>query len=385
MYSVSDFGGMLVDEGRMQPYLAALKRHIRPDTIVLDIGTGTGIFALMACQFGARHVYAVEPSDAIEVGRQQAQDNGYASKITFIHDMSTKINLPEKANVIVSDLRGELPFCSLNIPSIIDARERHLAESGVMIPQRDTIRIALAHSPLQYEHHIKPWVTDEFNLDLQSALRWVNNTPWSDYLGLSREENRVGEDKTWVTLDYNTITSPNATGNLDWVIDEPVTAHGLRIWFDAELAEGLGFSNHPDLEDLVYGRWFLPFQVPVVLTPGNHLRVVLTANLVGDDYVWRWKTVVYAEEGQDEEIISFEQSSFMQMPLSLPQLRKRAANFKPDLSQDGELCLEVMTLMQQGKQLEAIAESLVIQFPDIFPNWQDALPLVGKLSEKYSK
>ena len=95
MASVSGYGNMLADNGRMAPYVAALRKAVGPDSVVLDIGTGTGIFALLACQFGARHVYALETNDAIELGRQQAEANGYSEKITFIHDSSSRISLPE--------------------------------------------------------------------------------------------------------------------------------------------------------------------------------------------------------------------------------------------------------------------------------------------------
>ncbi|MGE5462576.1 MAG: 50S ribosomal protein L11 methyltransferase, partial [Syntrophothermus sp.] len=69
MYSIAEFGHMIADERRTDAYVAALQHAVRPDSIVLDMGTGTGIFAMLACQFGARHVYAVEPGDAIHIAR----------------------------------------------------------------------------------------------------------------------------------------------------------------------------------------------------------------------------------------------------------------------------------------------------------------------------
>ena len=43
MYSISSFGSMITDKGRMDPYVTALQNAVRPDSIVMDIGTGTGI------------------------------------------------------------------------------------------------------------------------------------------------------------------------------------------------------------------------------------------------------------------------------------------------------------------------------------------------------
>ena len=95
MYNILDYGAMIADKGRMDPYVMALRDAVAHDSIVMDIGTGTGVFALLACHFGARHVYAIEPNDAIQVGRELAAANGFSEKITFIQALSNKITLPE--------------------------------------------------------------------------------------------------------------------------------------------------------------------------------------------------------------------------------------------------------------------------------------------------
>jgi hypothetical protein len=51
---------MLDDGVRTSAFLAALRRVVGPEDVVVDIGTGTGILAAGAAQAGARHVYAIE-------------------------------------------------------------------------------------------------------------------------------------------------------------------------------------------------------------------------------------------------------------------------------------------------------------------------------------
>lgn len=53
-YSVSGFGGMAADRARILAYSEALRRVITPDSVVVEIGTGTGVMAMHACQLGAR-------------------------------------------------------------------------------------------------------------------------------------------------------------------------------------------------------------------------------------------------------------------------------------------------------------------------------------------
>ena len=89
MYSIADYGAMISDKVRMGAFVRALREAVKPGAVVIDIGTGTGIFALLACRFGARRVYAIEPDDAIQVAREIAVANGCADRIEFIQAMST--------------------------------------------------------------------------------------------------------------------------------------------------------------------------------------------------------------------------------------------------------------------------------------------------------
>src|SRR5437867_2580258 len=144
MYSIADYGAMISDEVRMGAFVRALRQAVKPGAVVIDIGTGTWIFALLACRFGARRVYAIEPDDAIQVAREIAVANGCADRIEFIQDLSTGVTLGERADVIISDIGGVLPWFQQHIPSIADARRRFLAPGGALIPQRDTAWAAVA-------------------------------------------------------------------------------------------------------------------------------------------------------------------------------------------------------------------------------------------------
>ncbi|MGB5528001.1 MAG: 50S ribosomal protein L11 methyltransferase, partial [Gemmatimonadota bacterium] len=110
MYGLYDFGLMLADRVRTQAYTEALRQAVTPGCTVLEIGTGTGLFAMLARRMGAGRVFAVEVLDTIDLAPQVAQANGIAEGIEFIKGFSTRMELPVKADVLVSDLRGTLPL-----------------------------------------------------------------------------------------------------------------------------------------------------------------------------------------------------------------------------------------------------------------------------------
>src|SRR5215203_4139717 len=127
MYSLHFYGQMIADGPRVQAYAEALRRTVTPNSVVMDLGGGRSIFELLACKFGARHVYAVEPENVIGLAREAAAANGFPELIEFFEKPSTEITVSEPADIIISDLRGVLPWFQQHIPSLIDARKRLLA------------------------------------------------------------------------------------------------------------------------------------------------------------------------------------------------------------------------------------------------------------------
>ena len=143
MYSLSDYGNMIADAWRFGAYAKALAKAVRTGDAVAEIGCGPGVFSLLACRAGARRVYAIESEDSIEFARALAAANGFAERIEFIQSDSRKAELPERVNVIVSDIRGTLPLSGSAVAAIEDARQRFLTPGGVLIPQKDTLYAAV--------------------------------------------------------------------------------------------------------------------------------------------------------------------------------------------------------------------------------------------------
>ena len=89
-YSLAGYGEMIADRVRVEAYSRALRAAIRPGSVVLDIGTGPGILAVLACRFGAGRVFAIEANPVIQLAREIAAANRCADKIEFIEDLSHK-------------------------------------------------------------------------------------------------------------------------------------------------------------------------------------------------------------------------------------------------------------------------------------------------------
>lgn len=176
MYSLAAYGDMIRDRGRMDAYATALRAAVTPGATVVDIGTGTGIMAFLACKYGAATVWAIEPADVIETARAIAHANGLGDRVRFVQKRSTSLTLPEPADVVVSDLRGVLPLFQHHVPSIVDARRRLLKPGGTLIPRRDVLRVAVAGAGALYERHVTPWERNDYGLDMRAVSRLETNT-----------------------------------------------------------------------------------------------------------------------------------------------------------------------------------------------------------------
>jgi protein arginine N-methyltransferase 1 len=373
---------MILDVTRINAYADALRKVTNPDTVVVDIGAGTGIFALLACQFGARHVYAIEPSDIIQLAKELALENKCAGRITFLQGQSTEVALPEKAHVIVSDIRGVLPFFQTHIPSIIDARQRFLADGGVLIPECDILWLAVTHSPDQYASHTKPWEENPQEIRMDAARRMSINT-WSK--GKPREEDLLTEPVSWSRLDYLTVTEPDVRAEITSDVVRSGIAHGLTVWFDTILSGGRGLSNAPGQPETVYSSGFLPFSEPIPVERSDTVKIVLQADLVVDEYVWRWSTLVRGGGSSPQIKADFRQSTLYGTLMSMSRLRKAAADHVPILDEEGQVERMVLTLMDGVRSLSEIARQLTNLFPRRYKNWLDALPEVGRISQQFSQ
>src|SRR5207237_10627608 len=109
-----------------------------------------------------------------------------------------------------------------------------------------------------------------------------------------KPEQLLSEPVCWSTVDYGEVDSPDICAQISWCAARDGTAHGVAVWFDAELANGIAFSNHPRAPQTIYGNGLFPFTEPVDLSAGERAELRLSARMIHDDYVWRWDTDLFS-------------------------------------------------------------------------------------------
>jgi type I protein arginine methyltransferase len=379
MYTLRDYGDMIADRERFQAYSEALCNALRPNDVVLEIGCGPGLLALMAGRAGARKVYAIESEEIVHHARDLAIANGLADRVEFLHGDSRNLRIPEPANIIISDLRGSLPFFDHAVTAVEDARQRFLAPGGIMIPRRDLLKAAIVDATEYYSHLTSPWRGSASGIDLSRSLALVLNECYTTYFKTGQ---LLTEPRSWCVLDYQAGAAANAAGDLCFQTVSAGTAHGVCMWFETELADGIGFSTGPSDRRGVYGQRFFPWLQAVSVEAGQKIHVSLRADLVGDEYVWQWETRIC---GSDSIARHFQQSTFQGANFTPESLRRRAADFVPSLSEEGQADRWLLQAMDGKTSLQQMAQAAAQRFPAIFPRWEKALHRAAELARQFSR
>lgn len=330
-YSLDDYVAMIADPRRTGPYARALQRMVSSDSIVLDLGAGFGYFAVLAAKLGARHAYAIEPNDVIALGPQLARANGVADRVTFIHGDSRETDLPERATLLVEDVRGVMPLHAGRFELLADARARLLTDDAQYVAVRDHVVAAPARHPAEVRSKRETLHSEIHGVRLHTLLPPACGDSQRVRPGV---EDLLGPGCRLGTLDLRTRTDTRFEGFGAWRMDTDALVEGFVVWFESELWGGEQFSAGPGPEQTVHGCLYLPLLEPMPTPRGSDLGLRFCAIPAGTDYTWTWECRL--DTSSAETIHTPRQSSLSGLVLTPQRLRSLSESHRPTLGREGQ-------------------------------------------------
>lgn len=364
----------LADRPRVEALRRAIHATIQPGDVVLDLGCGTGLLGLIACEAGAKHVYAVDSGGMIEIARAIARDSAFAGRITHVAGHSMAIDLPERADALVFDQIGRLGFEAGLLEFALDARQRLLKPGARIMPGPVTVHVAMGISP-EIRSRIDFWSTTPAGIDTSAAMTTARNTGYPiepEYVTLASDHAPVMrlDAATWneEPLAGEALLTATSSGNID----------GLAGWFSAELSPGVVMTNAPDDPRRINRRVaFLPFDEPMAIAAGDVLRVKL--RLLPGDSILAWEAARL--DGSDRRSQSIWKGM---LPVLETRRRTRDAAI-PVLSARGAARRTVLDLCDGTRTVRDIELALAARHPDLFTSDREAAVFAAEVLAVYAE
>jgi acyl-CoA synthetase (AMP-forming)/AMP-acid ligase II len=287
VYDELIYQGLTHDTLRNQRYLRALRRHA-PGRVVLDVGTGAdAILARLAVEAGARHVYAVELLErSFLSARARIRELGLEDRVTVVHGDARFVELPEPADVCVSEIVESIAGGE-GAALVLDYARRLLAPGATMIPARAWTRVAAVTLPEEVRcdpafprtaaHYVRRiWEQVGHPFDLRLCIRGFP----ADHV--------LSTAATYEELDF--AAGPAAAEYVrheELAVERAGRLDGLLLWLRMELAEGETLDILEE-ETAWFPVYFPLFDPGVEAAPGDRLRLECFAALpeggVAPDY-----------------------------------------------------------------------------------------------------
>ncbi|MGJ8696619.1 MAG: methyltransferase domain-containing protein [Verrucomicrobiaceae bacterium] len=272
---LSNHGAMLQDEVRCQAFRDALFEVVTPDSVVLDIGAGTGILSIFAAQAGAKQVYAVERSPVAQQAKKIITANGLSDRITVLQAEMETLELPEKVDVIVSEWLGGYGVDENLLPIVIQARDRWLKPGGLMIPGTTTSWMAPAYDKYLQEE-IDFWNGQPYGVDLSILSDDAQRRSEPSCHHIKPDDLACEAQHMW-TIDSHTCTADRANGTfeakLEFIAESNTVINSLAAWFETKSALTVELSNAPSCPDTHWGRTVFPIGKTVFVEKGTRIKV----------------------------------------------------------------------------------------------------------------
>jgi type II protein arginine methyltransferase len=244
------------------------------DVHVLDIGTGTGLLAMMAARAGAGRVTACESVGPLaEIARDIVARNGFADRITVIHKRSVELaigdDLPGPADLLVAEIVDAGLLNEAILATIADARARLLKPGAAIIP----------HSAVIYAMPIE-------SADI-AAERRVDEAAGFDISPFNALRPRLYLQTDLAKYDWRPLAAPAELFRFDFTRDGPAgaetsvrllpnsdgVAHAIAFWFRLALDDETALATGPTDPPTHWKQAVFGIEEPIAVKQGEPVRL----------------------------------------------------------------------------------------------------------------
>lgn len=365
----------LQDSSRLAAFRAAIRERVRPGDVIVDLGAGTGVLGLLACEAGAARVYAIESTGMIEVARSIARANGFGERIVHLHGMSNHVALPEPADGIVCDQIGRFGFDGGVLEFVADAR-RFLKPGAWTVPDSIELQVAPVEEP-DVRGRIDFWDRPVSGLDFSATRTWAANTGYPKHLDQTQ---LLGPAASVCRLDLSVAGPGPLVMQTTLGIERAGTFDGIGGWFAAKLTPGVALTNAPGARERINRRnLVLPVSPGITVEPGDSVELKL--QIMPADLLVSWRGIVRRRP----ESLTFSRSTLNGMLLTRDTVRRLHPDLPPRLTERGRARLSVLQLCDGVRPLREVERDVQARHPTLFRSAEDVAVFVAEVVSRYTE
>jgi protein arginine N-methyltransferase 1 len=247
---------LLGQRTRLEKFKRAIDRVVNAGDYVVDIGTGSGVLAILAAKAGAKLVTAIEVNpESIKYAKRAAALNGVKETIQFFEGNFSDFIPEMKADVVICEMLSSMMLVEQQIPASIHATQNILKPNGVILPQEVSLFVVPVECPeiwerFQFGDLQFPRVVQTAT---QDATRDLADMQALAEFHLSNLDERVTVEKT---LEFTSV----ANG----------TIHGFVGVFESRLYDDIELNLDDGWKQL-----FIPLPDPVDIDEGDTISVTI--------------------------------------------------------------------------------------------------------------
>lgn len=267
---------MLKDKVRTESYRDFMYRNmdVFKDKVVLDVGCGTGILSMFAAKAGAKKVIAVDQSEIIYQAMDIVRSNNLEDTITLIKGRIEEIDLPvEKVDIIISEWMGYFLLFESMLDSVLYARDRYLADDGLVFPDRCSISLAAVGDTQKHNDRIAFW-EDVYGFKMTCMKKAVIPEAVVEVL---KPETVISESAVIKTIDCGSVSVSELEFSVDFILKITASSFCTAIvgYFDIFFHKCCGnkvmFSTAPNCTKTHWKQTVFLLESPVAVKAGEDL------------------------------------------------------------------------------------------------------------------
>lgn len=215
-FSSIDFVGQcLVDKERTSTFNKIINKVVSKGDTILDLGTGSGILALIAAKARAKKVYAVEfDSFVAEIAKEVVKANKLSKRISVLVEDARYLHFPKKTkfDIVISEMLTTGIVDEDQVQSINNLHKKGLVDgSTIFLPTRHDTYISLVNGDFNILGFRIPIILHlwRWHKWSQLKLRKITNELLLNSVDFSKENNEK----------FNTILTfeAKASGNINGI------------------------------------------------------------------------------------------------------------------------------------------------------------------------